>query len=314
MRARGRGCVESTSTLLLGIVVWMCPVWPALAGGEWGANHFPNVQLITHDGVSVRLYDDLLKGKTVAINLIYTHCKDECPLETARLAQVQRTLGARMGKDVFFYSITIDPDRDTPPVLKAYAERFHAGPGWLFLTGKKADVELVRAKLGLGSDPDPANRDGHVAHLLIGNEPTGQWIRNSALNNPKYLAVMIGNFVGGWTGQPSTSYANAPRLAVPEEGQHLFQMRCAACHTIGHGDGLGPDLHGVTARRDAAWLARWLSAPDEMLAAGDPIATDLLARYKNLPMPNLRLSDDDVAAVIAYMTSRSNALDEASRR
>src|SRR5258708_14847101 len=88
-------------------------------------------------------YDDLIKGKVVAIDLIYTHCMDSCPLETARLAQVQKMLGDRVGRDIFFYSISIDPDNDTPEELKAYAEKYHAGPGWLFLTGKKEDVELI---------------------------------------------------------------------------------------------------------------------------------------------------------------------------
>src|SRR5512146_2087056 len=115
----------------------------ASSGSPWGANYFPNVPLITQDGTTLHFYDDLLKGKIVGIDLIYTHCKDECPLETAKLAQVQRLLGDRLGKDIFFYSISIDPEHDTPAVLKAYAEKFHAGPGWLFLTGKKADLDLV---------------------------------------------------------------------------------------------------------------------------------------------------------------------------
>ena len=101
------------------------------------------------DGKLVHFYDDLLKGKAVAVNLIYTRCTASCPLETAKLAQVQRLLGARVGKDVFFYSISIDPTHDTPLVLKAYAQKFHAGPGWLFLTGKEEDIRLVGRKLGL---------------------------------------------------------------------------------------------------------------------------------------------------------------------
>jgi protein SCO1/2 len=104
------------------------------------------VPLVTQDGKTVHFYDDLLKDKIVAIDLIYTHCVDSCPLETARLAQVQQLLGDRVGKDIFFYSISIDPKRDTPEVLKAYAEKYHAGPGWLFLTGKLADIELISKK------------------------------------------------------------------------------------------------------------------------------------------------------------------------
>src|SRR5205823_2986158 len=142
--------------------------------------------ITTPQGKTVRFYDDLVKGKIVAIDLIYTTCKYACPLETARLAQVQRLLGDRMGRDVFFYSITIDPDHDTPAVLAEYAEKYHAGPGWLFLTGAKGDIELIGRKLGLYTGPDPRNPDGHVPYLLVGNQATGQWMRNSAVDNPKF--------------------------------------------------------------------------------------------------------------------------------
>src|SRR5512132_1927734 len=116
---------------------------PARAGELWGRDYFPDVVLTTQDGKAVRFYDDLLKDKFVAIDLIYTRCKFSCPLATARLAQVQRILGDRVGKDIFFYSITLEPEHDTPEVLKAYAQKYNAGPGWLFLTGKKEDVKLL---------------------------------------------------------------------------------------------------------------------------------------------------------------------------
>src|SRR5438105_3496754 len=122
---------------------------PAAQPQRWAAGDFPNVVLTTQDGRRVRFYDDLIKGKSVAIDLIYTDCKDECPLETARLVQVQKLLGDRVGKDLFFYSLSSDPTHDTPAVLKAYAEKFGVGPGWLFLTGTEADLKLVATKLGL---------------------------------------------------------------------------------------------------------------------------------------------------------------------
>src|SRR5262245_30983287 len=182
-------------------------IHPALATNPWGADYFPNVPLLTQDGTTVHFYDDLLKGKAVAINLIYTSCKDECPLETARLVQVQRLLGDHIGKDLFFYSISIDPKRDTPAVLKAYAEKFGVGPGWLFLTGKEDDIKLIAKKLGLARSNDAANRDGHMPLLMLGNEPTGQWMRNSAVDNPRFLATTISNFLGWRHQQPGRSYA-----------------------------------------------------------------------------------------------------------
>src|SRR3989441_10315369 len=114
---RGSNRRSITAALLAGAVVVLHVVGPAFADNRWGADYFPNVPLTTQDGATVHLYDDLLKGKSVAINVMYTSCKDECPLETARLAQLQRLLHDRVGKDLFLYSISIDPRHDTPEVL-----------------------------------------------------------------------------------------------------------------------------------------------------------------------------------------------------
>ncbi len=85
------------------------------------------------------------------------------------------------------------------------------------------------------------------------------------------------------------------------EGEKIFQVNCAACHTVGQGDLVGPDLKGVTTRRDRDWLTRWIAAPDRVLAENDPIATELLAQYDNLAMPNLGLTDAEVVSVIAFL-------------
>src|SRR6476660_1882299 len=148
MRWKIWGAAASAAPLLLivGLFAALGSVRAAADNARWGPDYFPNVTLTTQDGAPVRFYDDLLKGKIVAINLIYTTCKYACPLETARMSQVARVLGDRMGRDVFFYSITIDPEHDTPAVLKDYAEKFHAGPGWSFLTGRAEDIELISKK------------------------------------------------------------------------------------------------------------------------------------------------------------------------
>src|SRR2546421_7475475 len=234
---------------------------PAYGDNPWGANYFPNVSLTTQDGATVRFYDDLLKGKSVAINLIYTSCTDECPLETARLVQVQRLLGDRVGKDLFFYSISIDPRRDTPEVLKEYAQKFGVGPGWLFLTGQENDIRLIAKKLGMSYSRNTTSTDGHGTVLMLGDEPTGQWMQNSAEDNPRFLASTIETFLGWRSEQPATSYAEAQPLTL-DRGGYVFRTRCLGCHTIGKGDVVGPDLAGATARRDSAWLARYLAEPD----------------------------------------------------
>jgi protein SCO1 len=273
---------------------------------RWGANYFPNVSLVTQDGVTVRFYDDLLKGRSVAVNLIYTRCKDECPLETARMVQLQRILGERMGKDIFFYSISIDPEHDTPEVLKAYMQKYGVGPGWQFLTGKEDDIKLVAKKLGLSRRGDLINPDGHSASLMVGSEPTGRWMRNSAEDNPPFLAATIGNFLGWRNTVAVKSYAEARPLAL-DKGEYIFQARCSTCHTIGKGDAVGPDLMGVAARRDRAWLQRYIQVPDRVLAARDPVALGLYAKYEKTRMPNLGLGSEDAAAVVKYLERRSGA-------
>jgi protein SCO1/2 len=276
------------------------------AGAQWGADYFPDVTLTTQDGKPMRLYADLLKGKSVAITVIYTSCTDECPLETARMAEVQRLLGAHAGKDVMFYSISIDPEHDTPEVLKAYAEKFNVGPGWLFLTGKKEDIKLVTRKLGLSRNSDSANRDGHASSLMLGNEPAGQWMRNSAVDNPRFLVSTMRNFFGWKDEVPLASYANAQALDV-NRAQFTFQSRCASCHTIGGGDRIGPDLMGVSERRSADWLKRYMREPDKVLAEGDPIATSLYNKYRQVRMPNLRLGDEDVSLLVSFIAQQEKA-------
>src|SRR5438309_7514976 len=280
---KGWAYITTTSAVLVGAVAALS-IGVAVAGTPWGADYFPNVPLVTQDGTTVRFYDDLLEGKKVAINLIYTSCKDECPLETARLVQVQQLLGDRVGKDVFFYSISIDPTRDTPAVLKAYAEKFHVGPGWLFLTGNEDDIKLVAKKLGLTR--------------------RGQWMRNSAVDNPRFLATTISNFMGWKNRQPGRSYTEVSGLPTLDTGAYVFQSRCSACHTIGKGDTVGPDLAGVTTRRERSWLVRYLRAPDQMLAEKDPIATALSVQFKNIAMPNLRLSDGEIAILLSFLEAQ----------
>jgi protein SCO1/2 len=267
----------------------------------WGPNYFPNIELTTQDGKKVRFYDDLLKGKLVVVDLIYTSCDFSCPLETARLAQVQKLLGDRVGKDIFFYSISIDPKRDTPAKLKAYAKKFHVGPGWLFLTGKKADIDEVSKKLGLYTSSD-INKDGHATSLMIGDVPNGQWMRNSAVDNPRFLATQITEFLH--MNQDMTtgaSYAQAAPISITHKGQYLFSTRCSACHTIGGGDRVGPDLIGVTNVRKHDWLTRFIQSPDRVLAAKDPVATALFRKYNRIVMPNLQLGPDDVQYLINYL-------------
>jgi copper(I)-binding protein/cytochrome oxidase Cu insertion factor (SCO1/SenC/PrrC family) len=310
--------------IMLRKVIWLPLVATLLVGtlptsslaAAWGADYFPNVELTTQDGESVYFFDDLIKDKVVLVNFIYTTCVDVCPMETAQLIQVQRILGDRLGKDIFFYSITIDPEHDTPEVLKEYREMF--GAKWPFLTGDNDDITELRKKLGLYIEEIQDGSNNHNVNMVIGNQKTGRWMKRSPFENPHVLADQIGNWLTDWRApQRSQSYADAPELRKIPRGEQLFRTRCAICHTmdgIDPDNALGPDLIGVTDERDPEWLLNWLRAPDQMLANNDPIATALLAKYNNLAMPNLRLNQQEATDLLEYIASETERLRSAAIR
>src|SRR3954452_3999749 len=117
--------------------------------------YFPNVELTTSQGRKVKFYDDLLKDRMVVINLMYAQCDGICPLTTANLKRVRRILQAQVNHDIYFYSLTLKPEQDSPAALRGYAQ-MHAidDPHWLFLTGKPDEVDLLRHKIGF-ADPNP---------------------------------------------------------------------------------------------------------------------------------------------------------------
>ena len=152
------------------------------------ARHFPNVPLRTQDNRDVRFYDDLVKGKVVLINFMFTTCTSLCPRSTANLVKVQELLGDHADRDVFLVSISVDPDHDTPAVLKRYAERYHTRPGWTFVTGKREDVDLIRRGLGIRDNDDLSQ---HTGMLIYGNEPFGQWASTPVMQSPATLAAIV---------------------------------------------------------------------------------------------------------------------------
>ncbi|MBL0423542.1 SCO family protein [Ramlibacter alkalitolerans] len=302
--------------------IWWTAPGHAANGSQaspWGANYFPNVPLVTQDHKTVRFFDDLIKGKVVVINFIFTGCSAACGMETARLRQVQDLLGDRVGKDVFFYSISIDPENDTPEALKAYMAKFNVAPGWTFLTGKQKDIDLLRARLGLYMPPINKDNPGVIDHdlaVIVGNQLTGRWQKASPMENPEVLATQVGSWLSNWKVPPKVAnpkYENAPvRLPTLSKGEELFRTRCVTCHTVGQpgtetAKSIGPDLTHVTRVRQRGWLVRWLKEPDAVLAAKDPIAVSLYEKYNKLAMPNLKLSEADVEAVLSFLEQGSAA-------
>jgi protein SCO1 len=157
------------------------------------ADYFPNSLVQTHEGKSLRFYDDLVQGKVVVFNMMYSVCTGICPGNTANLRAVQEALGQRLGKDIFMVSMTLQPQFDTPSELKAYVKRYEIGPGWTYITGKPAEMEVIRRRLGfynsdLTLDADLAN---HTGMVRIGNEKLDRWFMMPALAKPAQIARAI---------------------------------------------------------------------------------------------------------------------------
>jgi len=134
---------------------------------------FSDRRLVTQDGDEVRFFSDVLKDKVVLISFVFTQCKDTCPLQTRRVADVQALMPGFAGNSVRFVSISVDPVNDRPEVLREYANRFHAGPGWTFLTGDKKDIDDVVRRLGHAAP----TREAHTSLFVLGNARTGRWLK-----------------------------------------------------------------------------------------------------------------------------------------
>jgi protein SCO1/2 len=123
----------------------------------------PEFTLTKQDGKRLALKE--LRGKVLAITFIFASCVDTCPLLTAKMAGIQNRLGSDFGKKVYFVSITVDPERDTPEMLKRYAEAHKADPaGWAFLTGTSAEIREVAKRYGIYYKKTPR---GDVDHTFL---------------------------------------------------------------------------------------------------------------------------------------------------
>jgi protein SCO1/2 len=149
--------------------------------------YFSDVELINQDGQKVRFYSDVLKDKVVVINTFFTTCKSICPPMNRNFEKIQDALGERLGKDAILVSISVDPETDTPTRLKEYGRRFHARPGWIFLTGKKENVDWALYKLGQYVE----TKDNHTSIFIIGNEPKGLWKKAMGLAKAEELIRIV---------------------------------------------------------------------------------------------------------------------------
>jgi protein SCO1 len=154
--------------------------------------HLPNLRLVTQDGKSVRFYDDLVKDKKVVLTFMNTDSQTLASSKkmSENLATLQKFFGSRLGKDMHFYTITGNPTRDTPAVLKDWSNQYSNGKGWTFLTGSTKDVEQLRDSLGFASEfgQDQTDPNFSVGILRYGSEPEMRWAHCQSLSAPRVLA------------------------------------------------------------------------------------------------------------------------------
>ena len=170
---KGRGWLALVAVLGWCIVPHVLAQSAGVAAGTRDARtYFTDLQLLTHEGRKVRFFSDVMEGRTVLINVIYTNCRDGCPLITQRMNAVRALVGEQFGREVHFITLTSDPERDSPAALKAFAQKQSADlSGWTFLTGDKKNVDHILKKLGQFSQ----NVEDHSTLLIAGNVAAKRW-------------------------------------------------------------------------------------------------------------------------------------------
>lgn len=147
--------------------------------------YFGGAVLTDQNGEKLRLYDDLLKGKVVVVNAFFSTCQGVCSVTMPKIAELQAVAGDRLGKDVSFLSISVDPLTDTPAKLKKYAQGLGAKPGWHLLTGDREAVEQALGKFGQYVEV----KENHSNLLIIGNDRTGLWKKVLGLAKSEDIAA-----------------------------------------------------------------------------------------------------------------------------
>lgn len=153
---------------------------PATSDEAVARDYFTDLPLLTHDGQEVRFFSDVLKDRVVLISSFFTHCEGITPRQNQVLLRLQQMLGESLGRDVFFVSITVDPERDTPEKLQEYVQGFETRPGWIFLTGKPENVDRVNHKLGQYLE----DLEEHKGTYMLGNVNTTLWMKVPAHGQP----------------------------------------------------------------------------------------------------------------------------------
>lgn len=178
----------------------------------------PDTTVYNQHGQKLNFYTDLVKGKTVAINFVFTTCTTICPPLTATFRKVQQELGERVGRDIELISVSVDPTTDVPERLKEFSAKFKVAPGWTFVTGSKPEVDQLLKALGAAV----ADRNDHTPMILIGNEAAGYWTRTYGLAPASTLVKVINEAATKSSATPAAAAASSTsgdvEIPLPQTG------------------------------------------------------------------------------------------------
>ncbi|MDQ1613088.1 MAG: hypothetical protein QOG00_3019 [Pyrinomonadaceae bacterium] len=183
----------------------------------------PDTSVYDQNGRKLNFYTDLVRGKTVAINFIFTTCTTICPPLTATFRKVQQELGARVGRDIELISISVDPTTDVPERLKEFSAKFKAGPGWTFVTGSKPEIDSLLRALGAAV----GDKNDHTPMLLIGNDAAGYWTRTYGLAPASTLVKVVNEAAAKSSGGDATSKGDV-QIPLPQTNAGAQQVATVA--------------------------------------------------------------------------------------
>ena len=159
---------------------------------ERARKYFTDTEVIDQNGEKLRFYTDVLKDRVVLISFIFTNCEGACPLVAQKLKQTRALLAPAINEEVWFVTLSVDPDRDTPEAMKQFAEKQGLDESrWIFLTGDKPKVEFLIKRLGQYS-PDI---EAHTTLMLAGNDRTQHWARVLPMVPPNGIAQQLQSLV-----------------------------------------------------------------------------------------------------------------------
>ena len=155
---------------------------------ERARNYFTDTEVIDQNGNKLRFYSDVLKGRVVLISFIFTNCEYACPMQAQKLKQVRAAMVPAIKDEVWFVTLSVDPERDTPEAMKKFAKRQGVDESrWIFLTGEKKNLEFLVKKLGQYT-PDI---ESHTTLMLAGNTITRHWTRVMPMVPPDGIAQQM---------------------------------------------------------------------------------------------------------------------------